>query len=194
MSDIRCFPDFGHQHEHEGNQANGQARVRTRDEERDPAVAEDAVPYSDPTLAYEESVSDPGHRGPHRAIHLLTSPHKEKISIQEHHEHRYIAAPDHPRRPRYDLGMLGVLLHIIGDAINNIGVIIAALVLWKSTSDARFYADPAISLFIAVMIFASAFPLVKGAGSILLEAAPLGIDMEDIKRDLEKASYIPRRP
>ena len=90
--------------------------------------------------------------------------------------------------------MLGVLLHIIGDAINNIGVIIVALVLWKSKSDARFYADPAISLFIAIMIFASAFPLVKGAGSILLEAAPLGIDMEDIKRDLEKASYIPRQP
>jgi len=82
--------------------------------------------------------------------------------------------------------MLGVVLHVIGDAINNIGVMIAALVIWKSKDEARFYADPAVSLFIAIMIFASAFPLVKNSGSILLQTAPLGVNMDDIRHDLEK--------
>ncbi|MBE3042450.1 hypothetical protein IMZ48_07700, partial [Candidatus Bathyarchaeota archaeon] len=51
-----------------------------------------------------------------------------------------------------------------------------------------FYADPAVSLFIAVMIFVSAVPLVKSSGLILLQSAPLGVDLEDIRHDLETVS------
>lgn len=47
---------------------------------------------------------------------------------------------------------MGVLLHIMGDAANNIGVIIAAAVIWKMSYAARFYADPAVSMGIAAMI------------------------------------------
>jgi hypothetical protein len=41
--------------------------------------------------------------------------------------------------------MMGVLIHVLGDAANNLGVIIAALVIWKATYDGRHYADPAVS-------------------------------------------------
>lgn len=55
--------------------------------------------------------------------------------------------------------MKGVLLHVLGDAANNIGVIIAAAVIWGTTYSVRFYADPAVSLAISVMIFFSSWPL-----------------------------------
>ena len=48
--------------------------------------------------------------------------------------------------------MLGVLIHVIGDAINNVGVIIAALIIWRAKGHARYYADPAVGVFIAIMI------------------------------------------
>jgi len=35
-----------------------------------------------------------------------------------------------PKKHGMDLGILGVLIHVIGDAINNIGVIISALIIW----------------------------------------------------------------
>lgn len=54
---------------------------------------------------------------------------------------------------------MGVLIHVIGDAINNIDVIIAALVIWLAKYDGRFYADPGVSVGIALLIIASAFPL-----------------------------------
>jgi Co/Zn/Cd efflux system component len=41
----------------------------------------------------------------------------------------------------------------------DIGVIIAALLMLKLHSPKRFYADPATSLFISMVIFASAIPL-----------------------------------
>lgn len=108
-------------------------------------------------------------------------------SASRHHEHRHVdlkfAAPGD------DLNMLGVILHVIGDAVNNIGVIVAALAIWKAKSDKRFYADPAVSLFIAIMIFVSAVPLVKNSGLILLQSAPLGVDIGDIEHDLGKVRF-----
>lgn len=55
--------------------------------------------------------------------------------------------------------MLGVLIHVLGDAANNIGVIISALVIWLTTYPARFYADPAVSMAIAIIILMTSIPL-----------------------------------
>ena len=82
--------------------------------------------------------------------------------------------------------MLGVLTHVIGDALNNVGVIIAALVIWQADYAARFYADPGASMGIAIMILLTALPLVKNSGAILLQSAPRGVDLGDVKHDLEK--------
>ncbi|KAL6249712.1 hypothetical protein RBB50_003567 [Rhinocladiella similis] len=85
----------------------------------------------------------------------------------------------------HDLGMMGVLLHVIGDAANNVGVIIAAAVIWKAKYPARFYADPAVSMAIALMILFSAVPLVKKTGAILMQTVPRGLDPSDVKHDIE---------
>ncbi|OAQ95020.1 Cd2+/Zn2+ transporter protein [Purpureocillium lilacinum] len=80
-----------------------------------------------------------------------------------HHEHKHNIAK--PSRSGRDLGMLGVLIHVVGDAINNIGVIISAVVIWKAEGEGRYYIDPAISVFIAIMIFLTAIPLTKRSGT-----------------------------
>ena len=58
-----------------------------------------------------------------------------------------------------DLGMLGVMIHVIGDALNNIAVIASAAAIWWGKTEGRYYADPAVSMGIAFMIFASSIPL-----------------------------------
>ncbi|KAK1988445.1 cation diffusion facilitator family transporter [Colletotrichum cereale] len=85
-----------------------------------------------------------------------------------------------------DLGMLGVMIHVIGDAINNAGVIVAAVVIWKGNGDGRFYADPGVSLFIALTIMASAWPLCKRAGHILMESTSPDVDLDDIRAEITK--------
>ncbi|CAI6341092.1 unnamed protein product [Periconia digitata] len=84
-----------------------------------------------------------------------------------------------------DLGIAGVLIHVCGDVINNIGVMVSALIIWLTRSPHRYYADPAISLFIAIMIFCTAIPLTKRSGNILLQSAPPGVSLDHVKRDLE---------
>jgi zinc transporter 1 len=73
-----------------------------------------------------------------------------------HKEHRHKVSNSDNHR---DYGIAGVLIHIAGDAFNNIGVIIAGLVIWKSTSPNRYYADPTVSMAIAIIILLSAVPL-----------------------------------
>lgn len=102
--------------------------------------------------------------------------------------------------------MMGVLIHVLGDCANNVGVVIAAAVIWFASYGGRFYADPAVSMGIAIMIFISSIPLsmytfpqqlhmlqdlsdfikVKQSGLILLQSAPQGVDYDDVKHDLEK--------
>lgn len=62
--------------------------------------------------------------------------------------------------------MLGVLIHVVGDAANNVGVIISALVIWLTSSPSRYYADPAVSMAIALVILTTSLPL--GLSSINL--------------------------
>ncbi|KAF1737892.1 Zinc/cadmium resistance protein [Beauveria bassiana] len=106
-------------------------------------------------------------------------------SITSHVEHKHsvqMAAAAHSHR---DLGMMGAFLHVVGDAINNVGVIISALIIWRVEGEKKYYADPAIGVFIAIMIFFTAIPLTKKAGRILMQTAPEEIDIKDIKEDIE---------
>jgi hypothetical protein len=69
------------------------------------------------------------------------------------------ASRPHGHHHHHDLGMKAVLIHVLGDALNNIGVIIAGVLIWKSNSSKRFYADPAMSLVIGVMLILTALNL-----------------------------------
>jgi zinc transporter 1 len=48
---------------------------------------------------------------------------------------------------------------VLGDAFNNLGVIIAAAIIWKTTFPARFYADPAASMGIGLVLILTAIKL-----------------------------------
>ncbi|ERS99907.1 hypothetical protein HMPREF1624_03275 [Sporothrix schenckii ATCC 58251] len=103
---------------------------------------------------------------------------------ESHAEHRHLTVQT--KGSGRDLNMLGAMVHVLGDAANNVGVIIAAVVIWKTHYAGRYYADPGVSIGIALMILLSSIPLVKNSGTILLESAPRGVDIQDVKHDLEK--------
>ena len=74
-----------------------------------------------------------------------------------HHEHRHKIS-DSGAEHHHDLGMMSVLVHIAGDALNNIGVVLAAVIMWQTHYAGRYYADPAVSMGIAIMIIFLAIP------------------------------------
>ncbi|WVW84339.1 hypothetical protein I302_106373 [Kwoniella bestiolae CBS 10118] len=102
----------------------------------------------------------------------------------DHSQHHHARHDEDGQEPKRNLGLLGVIVHLFGDDANNVGVIIAAAVMWKLSSPKRFYADPAVSLVIAMMIFLSAIPLAKQTSRVLMEAAPEHINPQNVKEDL----------
>ena len=84
-----------------------------------------------------------------------------------------------------DLNIRGIFLHVMGDALGNIGVIATALVIWLTDYSWRFYFDPFISLVITLIILLSAIPLCRAASRILLQAVPAGLEIDDIREDIE---------
>ena len=69
--------------------------------------------------------------------------------------------------------MHGMFLHILADTLGSLGVIVSSILIelygWT-------WADPICSLFIAVMIVMSVWPLVKSSALILLQSIPYGYD------------------
>jgi len=100
-----------------------------------------------------------------------------------HATHNHVLNPP-VEAPQRNLALLGILIHLLGDAINNIGVIVAAVIFLKVDSPKRFYADPAASLAISLIIFYSAIPMTLKSGRILLEATPIHLDLGKVKEDL----------
>ena len=80
---------------------------------------------------------------------------------------------------RSDLNLEAVLRHSAADALGSIGVIVAgAIVLVTGWA----YADPIAGLVIGVLILLSSFGLVREAVDVLMEAAPEGLDVQEIGR------------
>ncbi|ODV88518.1 hypothetical protein CANCADRAFT_32092 [Tortispora caseinolytica NRRL Y-17796] len=82
------------------------------------------------------------------------------------------------------LNMQGVFLHVMGDALGNVGVIAAALVIWHFKGHWKYYMDPLISLFITAIILSSAIPLCKTTSKILLQATPKGFKIKEVEKDI----------
>ncbi|KAL8277264.1 hypothetical protein RQP46_010333 [Phenoliferia psychrophenolica] len=83
------------------------------------------------------------------------------------------------------VGGIGLALNLCSAlVVHDIGVMIAGAIILKLHSPSRYYADPAVSLAISLMIFASAVPLTLRTARILLEAAPKDIDVKVVRDDL----------
>ncbi|KIY71659.1 cation efflux protein [Cylindrobasidium torrendii FP15055 ss-10] len=79
------------------------------------------------------------------------------------------------------MNMQALILHVIGDALGNVGVIAAGLVIWLTEWRYKYYFDPAISLIITIIIFSSALPLVRSTAFILLQAVPPTVSLDSVR-------------
>ncbi|KAF9069754.1 cation efflux protein [Rhodocollybia butyracea] len=97
-------------------------------------------------------------------------------------------APSQPHSHRHtkagSMNMRALVLHVVGDALGNIGVIATGLVIWLSTWSFKYYFDPVISLVITVIIFSSAMPLVRSASFILLQGVPSTISLDEVRSSI----------
>lgn len=129
-----------------------------------------------------------GHEGhDHDHDHNKSRNHKRHDSWHFGHNHtKPKKAKKSGGHDHGDMGMNAMILHVIGDALGNVGVIVSALIIWLTSWSGKYYADPAVSLFITIIILRSTIPLTKATAKILLQATPDHIDVPEIKEDIQQ--------
>ncbi len=79
------------------------------------------------------------------------------------------------------LAVKGAYLEVLSDALGSVGVVLAAIVL-MATGWARV--DVLVSIAIALFMIPRTLLLLRDAFNILMESAPTGLDLEDVRRHM----------
>lgn len=77
-----------------------------------------------------------------------------------------------------NMNVRGAALHVLGDALGSVAVLAAAAV---TLTTGWAYADTAASLLIVAILVPRTVALLREASHLLLEGAPAGIDVEDVR-------------
>lgn len=133
--------------------------------------------------SHEHSPLLAGHRSGKQstgqALGVDHKDHKHNTSKREQGSHGH-------GHSHADMNIRGMFLHVLGDALGNVGVMASALIIWLATDwKERFYVDPAISIIITFIILKSAIPLVLDTSKPLLQAVPSHISVDEIREDIE---------
>lgn len=88
---------------------------------------------------------------------------------------------DHGHGPQ-DINVHSAYLHVIGDTISSIGVILAAIIIsftgWS-------WLDPVVSILIGLIIISGAYKVTRNALHILLEGVPANLSVAKIQSSME---------
>lgn len=88
---------------------------------------------------------------------------------------------------KHDLNMRSAYLHMVGDALSSLGVVVAGVMIAITGST---LADPAVSLVIGALILWSSGGILTEAVTVLLEAAPSSLDMAALEQEIQGLSGV----
>jgi zinc transporter 1 len=109
------------------------------------------------------------------------------IMFHEHHHHHHHHHHEHNEgllNHNHDTNLHGVFLHILGDALGSIGVVINGICVWIMPWNWKYYIDPTISIFICLLILKSSIPLIKYGLHVILQSVPHHIDLKKMKKEI----------
>lgn len=100
------------------------------------------------------------------------------IAVLRGHHHPDHASHAHSRQcntehMHLDMNLQSAFLHVVGDAISSVGVIIAAGIMWVTN---WHWVDPLISILIAGIILTSAWRVLRPTLLLLMEGTPERLD------------------
>ncbi|XP_020908742.1 zinc transporter 1 [Exaiptasia diaphana] len=82
------------------------------------------------------------------------------------------------------LNMRAVYLHVLGDALGSVIVIISALIIMFAKGKWTLYVDPVMSIFMTCLILRTSIPLMKESSLILLQTVPTHIKIKEVQERL----------
>jgi cobalt-zinc-cadmium efflux system protein len=83
----------------------------------------------------------------------------------------------------HDLNVRGAYIHMVGDAVAAVGVVLAGIVV---AATGAYIADTVVSIVIGILILWSSWAILKESVNVLLEGIPAGINMASVEQSIGK--------
>ena len=109
-------------------------------------------------------------------VAFVLNGHDHDHGHENDHDHEHISATSGK-----DLNLNSAFLHVIGDAISSVGVIVAAIIVGLTGLN---WVDPLVSVLIGVMISLSAVRVLRSALHILVEGTPVGMSQKTVNASI----------
>jgi cobalt-zinc-cadmium efflux system protein len=94
---------------------------------------------------------------------------------------------EHEENEREDLNVRSAFLHVVGDAISSVGVIIAAVIIWRT---GWIWVEPLMSVMIGVLILISSWRVLKSSLHILVEGVPEGMSIVEVGQVMSEVAGV----
>ena len=87
-----------------------------------------------------------------------------------------------PKKPMLNMNLDAAYLHVLGDLLQSLGVVVAGLLIWWRPD--WQIADPVVTLVFAVVVLYTTFGFIFTTVSVLLQGAPDSVDCYKLHADL----------
>ena len=82
------------------------------------------------------------------------------------------------------MNIRAVYLHVLGDALGSLIVMLSASIVLFTRAKWTKYVDPCLSIIMVLIIFKTSLPLLKDSGMILMQKVPQHLSVEKLEKQI----------
>ena len=112
-------------------------------------------------------------------VHIM---HNHKHDDEHQHEHDD-DDDEHDHKKNKNVNLRAALIHVIGDALQNIGILIAGIIIYFFPS--YNIMDPLCTYIFSIIVGFTTISILKDCISVLMEGVPMETDLNSIEKDLK---------
>ena len=116
-------------------------------------------------------------------VHIMHN-HKH----DEEHEHEHDDDDEHDHKKNKNVNLRAALIHVIGDALQNIGILIAGIIIYFFPS--YNIMDPLCTYIFSIIVGFTTISILKDCISVLMEGVPMETDLNSIEKDLKNINGV----
>ncbi|CRH02490.1 zinc transporter, putative [Plasmodium relictum] len=134
---------------------------------------------------YNNSFNDNNIENPN--AYMLKNENCEESRNCDNYENHIIkqnSCHDHNNEEINNISLKAAYIHAISDLIQNIGVMIASIIIWYNPKYS--ITDPICSIIFCFIVFSTTISVIKEVLNVLMEGTPVSINLIDLKNDLLK--------
>jgi len=179
-----------HNHDHgsggcSGGHGHDHGKSKAKSKIKDPSLKEDLLDgEAGHGLNHEHDHHHHDHNHDHGHDHEHDHHHHHHGTPHSHGSHGHHGHGHGDEEVGRNINVDAAFLHVLGDMLMSIGVIIAATVIYFYPN--LWYADPLCTYLFSIIVIVTTIPIIKDIISIMMEGSPKSIDIDELENDLRE--------